>query len=87
MNIIRKYNIRNISVTLFIFFCFFVSACGHKSNQERKDKTQFQVTTDAIDSVKNYKVTFIELGSVRCIPCRQMQAVMESVKAKYGNEV
>ena len=25
------------------------------------------------------KVTFIELGSVRCIPCQQMQPVMKSI--------
>jgi len=34
-----------------------------------------------------YKVTFIELGSVRCIPCQQMQPVMKSVETKYGKEV
>jgi len=35
----------------------------------------------------NYKVTFIELGSVRCIPCQKMQPVMKSIEANYGNEV
>ena len=34
-----------------------------------------------------YKVTFIELGSVRCIPCQQMQAVMKSIEKKYCNQV
>lgn len=34
-----------------------------------------------------YKVTFVELGSVRCIPCQQMQPVMKSVEQKYGKEV
>jgi thioredoxin 1 len=34
-----------------------------------------------------YKVTFIELGSVRCIPCQKMQTVMKSVKKKYGSQV
>jgi thioredoxin 1 len=35
----------------------------------------------------NYKVTFIELGSVRCIPCKQMQGVMKSIEKKYGSQV
>ncbi|MCU0473722.1 MAG: thioredoxin fold domain-containing protein [Bacteroidales bacterium] len=35
----------------------------------------------------NYKVTFIELGSVRCISCQQMQPVMKSIEQKYGNQV
>ena len=35
----------------------------------------------------SYKVTFIELGSVRCIPCQKMQSVMKSIENKYGNQV
>lgn len=33
------------------------------------------------------KVTFIELGSVNCIPCKKMQPVMKAIEAKYGGEV
>lgn len=33
------------------------------------------------------KVTFIELGSVRCIPCQKMQVVMKSIEEKYGDQV
>ena len=32
-------------------------------------------------------VTFIELGSVNCIPCRQMQPVMKAIEGKYGSQV
>jgi thioredoxin 1 len=32
-------------------------------------------------------VTFIELGSVNCIPCKKMQPVMDAVKAKYSGQV
>lgn len=39
------------------------------------------------DSEKKYKVTFVELGSVRCIPCQQMQPVMKSIEEKYGKDV
>jgi thioredoxin 1 len=33
------------------------------------------------------KVTFIELGSVNCIPCKMMQPVMKKVEEKYTNQV
>ena len=38
---------------------------------------------------KNEKpfVTFVELGSVKCIPCRQMQPVMKAIEQKYGEQV
>lgn len=32
-------------------------------------------------------VTFIELGSVNCIPCKMMQPVMRQVEQKYGSQV
>lgn len=35
----------------------------------------------------NIKVTFIELGSVNCIPCRMMQPVMKQIEQKYGDQV
>jgi thioredoxin 1 len=33
------------------------------------------------------KVTFVELGSVNCIPCKQMQPVMRVIEEKYGDQV
>jgi thioredoxin 1 len=33
------------------------------------------------------KVTFVELGSVNCIPCKQMQPIMKSIETKYGEQV
>jgi thioredoxin 1 len=43
-------------------------------------------TDKGVDKTK-YKVTFIELGSVRCIPCKQMQPIMKSIEEKYGKQV
>lgn len=34
-----------------------------------------------------FKVTFIELGSVGCIPCKMMQPIMEEIEKEYGNQV
>ena len=33
------------------------------------------------------QITFIELGSVNCIPCRKMQPVMRAVEEKYRQQV
>jgi thioredoxin 1 len=42
--------------------------------------------------VKNEKtghplITFIELGSVNCIPCQKMQPVMRAIEDKYGEQI
>lgn len=36
---------------------------------------------------KKSPVTFVELGSVNCIPCRQMQPVMKAIEKKYGDQI
>lgn len=33
------------------------------------------------------KVTFVELGSDRCIPCREMRPVMDAIKKTFGDQV
>jgi len=33
------------------------------------------------------EITFIELGSVNCIPCKKMQPVMKAIEQKYGEKV
>jgi thioredoxin 1 len=32
-------------------------------------------------------VTFIELGSVGCIPCVKMQPIMKAIEKRYGDQV
>lgn len=32
-------------------------------------------------------ITFVELGSVNCIPCKAMQPVMKSIESKYKGKV
>lgn len=32
-------------------------------------------------------VTFVELGSVNCVPCRAMQPVLDSIRKKYSDQV
>jgi thioredoxin 1 len=32
-------------------------------------------------------VTFMELGSVNCIPCRAMQPVMRDLEKKFGDQI
>jgi len=42
---------------------------------------------DSTTNKPNAKVTFIELGSVNCIPCKAMQPVMKAIEEKYNEQV
>ena len=33
------------------------------------------------------KVTFVELGSINCIPCKQMQPITKDIENRYGDQV
>lgn len=35
----------------------------------------------------NPKITFLEIGSVSCIPCKKMQPIMKSIEEKYGDQI
>lgn len=61
----------------------FTTCCAQNSKQ---NKTISTPTTTEQDTART-KVTFIELGSVRCIPCKEMQPIMKSIEAKFGTQV
>ena len=67
---------------LFIISLLLLGACGR---QDAKQETQAGNNTAAGDNIIkfSYKIEFIELGSEKCIPCRQMIPVMSSIEKKY----
>jgi len=56
------------------------------SNTFAQEKQNSQTSINKKSETK-YKVTFIELGSVRCIPCKKMQPVIKSIEEKYSKQV
>lgn len=81
-------------VLLLIILSFTLSACA----QDPKDK----ISTEKINLEKPVekaevivkskekekpKVTFVELGSTNCIPCRQMQPIMKEIEEEYPTQV
>lgn len=53
-----------------------IAACGAK----KADNEIVQENSKAL-------ITFVELGSVNCIPCKAMQPVMKSIETKYEGQV
>jgi len=39
------------------------------------------------DTSQKPSITFVELGSVKCVPCRQMQPVMKAIEEKYARQI
>jgi thioredoxin 1 len=70
---------------LLSLFLLAASITGFAQNTTQNKQTK--PTSELKKNVVKHKITFIELGSVRCIPCQKMQAVMKSIEQKYGNQV
>lgn len=65
---------------MIVLMLFIALSC----NSQQKPATAVKAQDDMVEK---YKVTFVELGSVKCIPCQQMQPVMKSIEQKYGTQV
>lgn len=62
----------------YLIACFIVISCDNSNDP-------IDPNNHNIDST--VKVTFIELGSVNCVPCQKMRPIMDSVEKKYGSQV
>lgn len=74
--------IQQFSIILILLVGVLITGCAQNTTQDKKHNTE-----SAQEQKVKYKVTFIELGSVRCIPCQKMQPIMKSIEEKYVNQV
>jgi len=67
-------------MALFLLVASLLLGCGAPTEDGNKQGD---------DASKNEKilVTFVELGSVRCIPCRMMQPIMRDIEKEYAGQV
>lgn len=74
----KKYLVVMVCLVLYLSLCF---ATGEKV----KTTEVSNIPETTTKSIQEYKVTFIELGSVKCVPCQMMVPVMDEVKKEYPN--
>ena len=82
---------RSAHLFFILLFSLILSSSGCSKDPSVSQDTK---TTDARQEVKNTKiqndtlrVTFVELGSVNCIPCKMMQPIMEEIEKEYAGQV
>jgi thioredoxin 1 len=62
----------------YIFYSILIISFATTSLSAQKKKSV---------QIEKPKITFVELGSVNCIPCKKMQPVMKAIEQKYGSQV
>jgi len=83
-----------ISVLVFLFTLN--TACSQEKNNAASDNpgqgsssasSQVLVTNNIDIDFSKHKVTFIELGADRCIPCKAMQPIMKEIAEEYAGKI
>lgn len=70
------------AIMTMVLALLFLAACSQDAAQEVRQSEK------TISKTANQpKITFVELGSVNCIPCRKMQPIMKSIEEKYDGQV
>jgi len=64
---------------IFVLFIVFILVSCKKSSTENTNQTSGVKNSDTT----KFKIEFVELGSVNCIPCKKMQPIMKSIDTKY----
>jgi thioredoxin 1 len=86
----------SIRYMVFILLSFvLVTGCNSQKNEGSKKDLQSETiqsdsTGDHTQEKLNPKkplVTFIELGSVKCMPCKMMQPIMDEIEKEYAGQV
>lgn len=54
------------------------------TNSDKQELIKAEEDTTQADSIL---VTFIELGSVKCVPCKMMQPIMDEIEEEYPDQV
>ncbi len=85
------------AISLFVLIMLFIglyqcNSAGRRPviKSKKEKKAVIEKSTAAItmtENNENIKVTFVELGSVKCIPCKMMQPVMDEIEKEYAGQV
>ncbi|NTU54348.1 MAG: thioredoxin family protein [Chlorobiaceae bacterium] len=75
-----------VTYVFLLLLSFGLVGCTDNSGVEQRVTGPESVVAGELPKA-GQKVTFVELGSVNCIPCRQMQPVMHAVEQKYRTQL
>ncbi len=86
----RTNDIYLIATVILLFSILGCSKGEKEAHQEEQLDSKTEVSTQNLTKPKSgelAKVTFIELGSIKCIPCKMMQPIMKEIEEEYKGQV
>jgi thioredoxin 1 len=83
----RNTKVKKQIIFILLMSIVFGSFTFAQTNKSSKRTKPVLIVKDTSAITSQPLVTFIELGSVNCIPCKAMQKVMKAVEDKYGSQI
>ena len=76
-------------ITVALLFLSLLVHCrqADAQNTASKSTTGKTLTETATEKTDTAIVTFVEIGSVNCIPCKAMQPIMKAVEKEFKGQV
>ena len=72
---------------LFLSLLSLVLVFSGCQTDAKESQTKKEPVAQKAERKTKPKVTFVELGSVNCIPCKAMQPVMEAIEKEFGDQI
>jgi len=78
--------IKSCFYILIILFFSVNIYCSINNNSKKQLKKLIKTEIKKSSKTEKITVTFVELGSVNCIPCKLMKQVMMEIEKEYGDK-
>ncbi len=88
MNLFSKQLITTVVLlAAFTFISISMDSLSASAQSNSGVSTETKTGNKALAKRDNVLVTFVEIGSVNCIPCKAMQPIMKAVEDEYKGQV
>ena len=77
------------AISLFVSFSLSCNESGNSEIEKDSLNTTNEFSQDSIKTslVKTKKVTFLEIGSISCVPCKMMKPILKEIEDEFGDQV
>jgi thioredoxin 1 len=82
-----RVNIRSTILILILCLLNWGAASLPGADRNGDDSNSGRTVKKEAEKTGRFKVTLIELGSTKCIPCKKMQPILEEIKKEYKGQV
>ncbi len=74
-------------IGLICLSCLHISCRDASSQSESASQKTEMALAEKTETTEKIKATFIELGSMNCVPCKMMAPIVEEIRIEYTGQV